>query len=164
MLVGISFITVTAGAITSEFVEAARRRRQSTAAGPELAEIRGLREQVTALQNDLGQLRRELRTKRHGVAAHGSRRQDPLTFRRMATPPPVRALILAVDDDPAVGRAIERDLRHRYGARHRVLLADSGEAGLGLVEQIVRRGEPVALLVADQRMPGMTGVEFLARP
>ena len=61
MLVGISFITVTAGAITSEFVEAARRRRQSTA-GPELAEIRGLREQVTALQNDLGQLRRELRT------------------------------------------------------------------------------------------------------
>ena len=81
----------------------------------------------------------------------------------MATPPAARALILAVDDDPAVGRAIERDLRHRYGARHRVLLADSGEAGLGIVEQIVRRGEPVALLVADQRMPGMSGVEFLAQ-
>ena len=81
----------------------------------------------------------------------------------MATPPAVRALILAVDDDPAVGRAIERDLKHRYGARHRVLLADSGEAGLGIVEQIVRRGEPVALLVADQRMPGMSGVEFLAQ-
>ncbi len=81
----------------------------------------------------------------------------------MATPRPARALILAVDDDPAVGRAIERDLRRRYGARHRVLLADSGEAGLDIVEQIVRRGEPVALLVADQRMPGMSGVEFLAR-
>jgi thioredoxin reductase (NADPH) len=79
------------------------------------------------------------------------------------TPPAVRALILAVDDDPAVGRAIERDLRHRYGSRHRVLLADSGEAGLGIVEEIVRRGEPVALLVVDQRMPGMSGVEFLAR-
>ena len=81
----------------------------------------------------------------------------------MANPPAVRALVLAVDDDPAVGRAIERDLRHRYGSRHRVLLADSGEAGLGIVEQIVRRGEPVALLVADQRMPGMSGVEFLSR-
>ena len=81
----------------------------------------------------------------------------------MATPRPARALILAVDDDPAVGRAIERDLRRRYGARHRVLLADSGEAGLDIVEQIVRRGEPVALLVVDQRMPGMSGVEFLAR-
>jgi thioredoxin reductase (NADPH) len=79
------------------------------------------------------------------------------------TPPAVRALILAVDDDPAVGRAIERDLRHRYGSRHRVLLADSGEAGLGIVEEIVRRGEPVTLLVVDQRMPGMSGVEFLAR-
>jgi thioredoxin reductase (NADPH) len=81
----------------------------------------------------------------------------------METSPAAHALILAVDDDPAVGRALERDLRHRYGARHRVVLADSGAAGLGAVEQIVRRGEPVALLVADQRMPGMSGVEFLAR-
>jgi thioredoxin reductase (NADPH) len=81
----------------------------------------------------------------------------------MTSPTVARALLLAVDDDPAVGRAVERDLRHRYGARHRVLLADSGEAGLGIVEQIVRRGEPVALLVADQRMPGMSGVEFLSR-
>ena len=72
----------------------------------------------------------------------------------------VRAVILAVDDDPAVGRAIERDLKHRYG-RHRVLLADSGEAALGLVDQAPLRA--VALLVADQRMPGMSGVEFLAR-
>ena len=81
----------------------------------------------------------------------------------MATPPATRALVLAVDDDPAVGRAIERDLKRRYGSRHRVVLAGSGEAGLGIVEQIVRRGEPVALLVVDQRMPGMSGVEFLSR-
>ena len=81
----------------------------------------------------------------------------------METPPATRPLILAVDDDLAVGRSIERDLKKRYGARHRVLLADSGQAGLGMVEQIVRRGEPVALLVADQRMPEMTGVDFLAR-
>ena len=66
-----------------------------------------------------------------------------------------------MDDDPAVGRSIERDLRRKYGSRHRVLLAGSGEAGLEMVEEIVRRGEPVALLVADQRMPGMSGVEFL---
>jgi thioredoxin reductase (NADPH) len=81
----------------------------------------------------------------------------------LATSSPVRPLILAVDDDPAVGRSIERDLRRRYGSRFRVLLAGSGEDGLGLVEQIVRRGEPVALMVADQRMPGMSGVEFLAQ-
>jgi len=81
----------------------------------------------------------------------------------MPNPRAARALILAVDDDAAVGRAIERDLRHRYGTRYRVMLADSGEAGLGIVERIVRRGEPVALLVVDQRMPGMPGVEFIAR-
>src|SRR5215203_6102988 len=81
----------------------------------------------------------------------------------MEDSPAVRPLVLAVDDDPAVGRAIERDLRRRYGARHRVVLTASGEAALGVVEEIVRRGEPVALLVADQRMPGMTGVEFLSR-
>ncbi len=81
----------------------------------------------------------------------------------MTSPPATRALLLAVDDDPAVGHAVERDLRRRYGSRHRVLLADSGEAGLGFVEEIVRRGEPVALLLADQRMPGMSGVEFLSR-
>ena len=81
----------------------------------------------------------------------------------METPPATRPLILAVDDEHAVGRSIERDLKKRYGARHRVLLADSGQVGLGMVDQIVRRGEPVALLVVDQRMPEMTGVDFLAR-
>jgi hypothetical protein len=61
MLAGISFISVTAGAITSEFVEAGRRRRQSAQEGPELAEIRALRDQMTTLQDDLTELRRELR-------------------------------------------------------------------------------------------------------
>ena len=62
MLAGISFITVTAGAISSEFVEAARRRRQGMAEeSPELAEVRALREQVAALQGDLAELRRDLR-------------------------------------------------------------------------------------------------------
>jgi thioredoxin reductase (NADPH) len=81
----------------------------------------------------------------------------------MAAEPAVRALMLAVDDDPAVGRAVERDLKRRYGSRYRVLLADSGEAALDLVERVVRRGEPVALLLVDQRMPRMSGVEFLSR-
>jgi thioredoxin reductase (NADPH) len=83
--------------------------------------------------------------------------------RRVTTANGQRALMLAVDDDPAVGRAIERDLKRRYGSRHRVLLADSGAAAIDIVERVVRRGEPVAMLVADQRMPGMSGVEFLAR-
>ena len=62
MLAGISFITVTAGAITSEFVEAARRRRQATQEeGPELIELRGLRAQVSALEVSLEQLRRDVR-------------------------------------------------------------------------------------------------------
>ena len=65
MMAGISLITVTAGAITSEFVEAGRRRRHATEEeGPELVEIRALREQVTTLQDDLAALRRDLR---HGA-------------------------------------------------------------------------------------------------
>jgi len=63
MLVGIGFITVTAGAISSEFVEAARRRHQAEhEEGPELTEIRGLRSQVSALEQSLDQLRRDVRT------------------------------------------------------------------------------------------------------
>jgi thioredoxin reductase (NADPH) len=69
--------------------------------------------------------------------------------------------ILTVDDDPEVSRAIERDLRRRYGADYRVLRAESGPDALALVERAVGRDEPIAMLVADQRMPGMSGVEFL---
>ncbi|HEU4641558.1 MAG TPA: FAD-dependent oxidoreductase [Gemmatimonadaceae bacterium] len=74
-----------------------------------------------------------------------------------------RPVLLTVDDDPEVLRAVERDLRRRYGESYRVLRADSARAALELLEELKRRGDPVALLLADQRMPEMTGVEFLER-
>lgn len=74
-----------------------------------------------------------------------------------------RPVLLTVDDDPEVLRAVERDLRRRYGEHYRVLRAESGATALTLLEQLKLRGDPVALLLADQRMPGMTGVEFLER-
>ena len=74
-----------------------------------------------------------------------------------------KPVLLTVDDDPEVLRAIERDLRREYGERYRVLRADSGRAALALLEQLRERGDAVALLLVDQRMPEMTGVEFLER-
>ena len=76
----------------------------------------------------------------------------------MAKPKPV---ILAVDDDPQVLRAVERDLRRRYAKEYRVLRADSGESALDTLGKLKLRGDPVALFLVDQRMPKMTGVEFL---
>jgi thioredoxin reductase (NADPH) len=72
-----------------------------------------------------------------------------------------KPVILAVDDEPAVLSAIARDLRKEYGADYRVLRAGSGEAALEVLRELRVKDEPVALLVADQRMPGLTGVEFL---
>ncbi|MEV5407438.1 FAD-dependent oxidoreductase [Thermopolyspora sp. NPDC052614] len=69
--------------------------------------------------------------------------------------------ILTVDDDPAVSRAVARDLRRRYGDRYRIVRADSGEAALEALREIKLRGEHVALLLADYRMPHMNGIEFL---
>jgi thioredoxin reductase (NADPH) len=69
--------------------------------------------------------------------------------------------ILAVDDEPLVLSAIERDLRARYGKDYRVLGAGSGALALETLRQLVGRGEPVALLLVDQRMPQMTGIDFL---
>jgi thioredoxin reductase (NADPH) len=74
-----------------------------------------------------------------------------------------RPLLLSVDDDVAVGRAIARDLRRRYGERYRVVRADSGAAALEALEEFSLRGAATALLLADHRMPGMTGVEFLEK-
>jgi thioredoxin reductase (NADPH) len=74
-----------------------------------------------------------------------------------------KPVLLTVDDDPEVLRAIERDLRRQYGEDYRVLRADSGRAALALLEQLRQRGDAVALLLVDQRMPEMTGVEFLER-
>ncbi len=72
-----------------------------------------------------------------------------------------RPAILTVDDDPGVLRAVERDLRRRYGADYRVLRADSGPAALALITEFRERGGAVALLLSDHRMPHMDGVEFL---
>lgn len=73
----------------------------------------------------------------------------------------VRPAVLTVDDDPDVLRAVERDLRRHYSADYRVVAADSGPAALETLHELKRREVPVALVVADQRMPAMTGVELL---
>jgi thioredoxin reductase (NADPH) len=75
--------------------------------------------------------------------------------------PPARAAILTVDDDPAVSRAIARDLRRNYGERYRIVRAESGEAALEALREMKLRGDEVAVLLADYRMPQMSGIEFL---
>src|SRR4051794_34618665 len=72
-----------------------------------------------------------------------------------------RPVLIVVDDDAAVLRAIERDLRHHYARDYRILGADSGAAALDTLDQLQQRHEAVALFLVDQRMPRMTGVSFL---
>jgi len=72
-----------------------------------------------------------------------------------------RPILFSVDDDTDVLRAIERDLRSRYGADYRVIGSDSPEKALDILKQLKLRNDTVALFLADQRMPGMNGVEFL---
>ncbi|HZI41437.1 MAG TPA: FAD-dependent oxidoreductase [Gemmatimonadaceae bacterium] len=74
-----------------------------------------------------------------------------------------RPVLLTIDDDPEVLRAVERDLRRKYGQEYRVLRADSAKSAMALLEELKRRGDPVALLLADQRMPETNGVDFLER-
>jgi len=69
--------------------------------------------------------------------------------------------IVTVDDDAEVLRAIERDLRRKYANNYRVLRADSGQAALEIVRELKVRNDAAALFLVDQRMPGMSGVEFL---
>ncbi|HEX8104804.1 MAG TPA: FAD-dependent oxidoreductase [Solirubrobacteraceae bacterium] len=78
-----------------------------------------------------------------------------------ATPRAPKPALITVDDDPGVARAVQRDLRRRYGDRYQVLSAQSGQAALDVLGKLVLREQPVAMMVADQRMPGMSGVEFL---
>ncbi|HEX2221926.1 MAG TPA: FAD-dependent oxidoreductase [Candidatus Limnocylindria bacterium] len=73
-----------------------------------------------------------------------------------------RPAIIAVDDDAPVLRAVERDLRARYGAEYVIVAADSGPEAVDVTRELTVRGTPVALFVVDQRMPVMTGIEFLA--
>ncbi|MGH9607088.1 MAG: FAD-dependent oxidoreductase [Terracidiphilus sp.] len=74
-----------------------------------------------------------------------------------------RPILLAVDDDVSVLEAVVQDLRRQYGAEYRVIRAGGGQAALDTLTQLKAREETVALIVSDQRMPGMTGVEFLER-
>ncbi|MDB6037477.1 MAG: fused response regulator/thioredoxin-disulfide reductase [Verrucomicrobiales bacterium] len=74
-----------------------------------------------------------------------------------------KPVIWTVDDDPDVLRAVERDLRRHYGDRYKVISADSGASALEAVKQLKLRNEPVALFLVDQRMPRMSGVEFLEK-
>jgi thioredoxin reductase (NADPH) len=74
-----------------------------------------------------------------------------------------KPVIWTVDDDPDVLRAVERDLRRHYGDRYRVISADSGASALESTKQLKLRNEPVALFLVDQRMPNMSGVEFLEK-
>jgi thioredoxin reductase (NADPH) len=76
----------------------------------------------------------------------------------MEAPKPV---LLTVDDDPGVSRAVARDLRKRYGRDFRIVRAESGPQALEALREIKLRGDPVAVLLADYRMPAMSGLEFL---
>ncbi|MCU1265879.1 MAG: fused response regulator/thioredoxin-disulfide reductase [Acidobacteria bacterium] len=72
-----------------------------------------------------------------------------------------KPVLLTVDDDREVLRAIERDLRRQYAGDYRVLRAESGPAALEIVRELKVRNSTVALFLVDQRMPGLSGVEFL---
>jgi len=72
-----------------------------------------------------------------------------------------RTAIITVDDDPGVSRAVARDLRRRYGDRHRIVRAESGASALDALRQLKLRGDSVAVILADYRMPEMNGIEFL---
>jgi thioredoxin reductase (NADPH) len=76
---------------------------------------------------------------------------------------PIRPVLLTVDDDPSVSRAVARDLRRRYGSEYRIMRSDSGEEALEAIREVVLRGEQVAAILADYRMPRMNGVDFLER-
>jgi thioredoxin reductase (NADPH) len=94
-------------------------------------------------------------------AGTGPQRKEPVPV--TAAGEQVRPAIVTVDDDPAVSRAVARDLRRKYGDRYRIVRAESGEAALDALREMKLRGEQVAVILADYRMPEMNGIEFLER-
>ena len=72
-----------------------------------------------------------------------------------------KPILLAIDDDTSVLEAVVQDLRRNYGQNYRIIRAASGQAALDICTQLQERKETVALFLSDQRMPGMTGVDFL---
>ena len=74
-----------------------------------------------------------------------------------------KPILFAIDDDVSVLEAVVQDLRRKYGEKHRILRAASGQAALDICAQLIERKETVALFLSDQRMPGMTGVDFLEK-
>ncbi len=87
--------------------------------------------------------------------SHPAAAQHPTTDPRPA--------LLTVDDDPAVSRAVARELRRRYGKDHRILRAESGAEALTTLRELKLRGNQVAVLLADHRMPQMDGIQFLEK-
>src|SRR5919197_4640959 len=78
-----------------------------------------------------------------------------------ASPAAGRPLLRTVDDDPSLSRGVARDLRRRYGRDHQVVRAASGAEALDALREIKLRGGRVAVMLADYRMPEMSGIEFL---
>jgi thioredoxin reductase (NADPH) len=96
------------------------------------------------------------------VAMAGQVEHAPLTSAGAGgAAPPRRPAILAVDDEPAVLAAVARDLRRGFGERFRILRAGSGAEALDVLGELRTRGDQVAMLIADQRMPGMPGTQYL---
>lgn len=82
-------------------------------------------------------------------------------FRGEAVVSNTRPSILAVDDEPEVLNAVMRDLRSKYGQEYRILAANNGDEAIEAVRELFRRGEPLAMVVADQRMPKVTGLDVM---
>ena len=75
--------------------------------------------------------------------------------------PEGRPVLLTVDDDVSVSRSVARDLRRRYGEHYRVVRAEDPVQALDALREVKLRGDPVAAILADYRMPGLNGIEFL---
>ncbi len=108
---------------------------------------------------DANELGHDVNDVGHGAAVHSTRAADRIGSYLRAMSKPV---LLTVDDDPEVLNAIERDLRQHFRADYRVVKASSGDQALDAVRQLKRRGDQIALFLVDERMPHMSGTQFLA--